>query len=449
MPSKRASTVLIAAFAVISGFVATTAPASAASKEKVLYNFCCANGAIPSGVIFDAAGNLFGTTESGGSLDCGSPGCGTVFELTRREDGKWREKVLYNFCTVQDCADGSVPSGGLIFDTAKNLYGTTIEGGTGACNLPSGGTCGTVFQLTPGGNGHWKEKVLHSFAFDGMDGIYPDGGLILDKAGNLYGTTSEGGTGPCEDDYHDVVGCGTVFQLTPTANGKWAEKVLYSFNDTDGDGPEGLIFDRLGNLYGITGSGGSRGVGAVFELSRGKDGKWREKVLYNFCIASNCADGDVPNGGLIFDAGGNLYGTTYFGGAYGDGTAFRLVPGKNGTWTEKTLHSFNGRDGRNPDAGLILDAEGNLYGMTWVGGASGGDCTLCGTVFKLTRNGGGTWTEKVLHSFTEGRADGILPFGGLIFDAAGHLYGTTAFGGALGGCDGNDIGCGIVFEIKP
>jgi uncharacterized repeat protein (TIGR03803 family) len=318
--------------------------------------------------------------------------------------------------------DGYYPEAGLIVDAAGNLYGTTVAGG--AYNS------GTVFELTPAAGGGWTEKVLYSFSGNGTDGRAPYAGLIFDAAGNLYGTTQYGGT----------YGLGTVFELTPAGGGSWTEKVLYSFsgNGTDGATPEaGLIFDAAGNLYGTTYQGGTYGYGTVFELTPAGGGGWTEQVLHSF--NNNGADGSLPAAGLIFDAAGNLYGTTSYGGTYFYyGTVFELTPAAGGGWTEQVLHSFNnnGTDGITPlSAGLIFDAAGNLYGTTFAGGTYG-----YGTVFELTPAGGGSWTEKVLHNFGNG-TDGAGPLAGLIFDAAGNLYGTT------GG--GSSYGDGTVFELTP
>ncbi len=274
------------------------------------------------------------------------------------------------------------------------------------------------------------EKVL--FNFNRTDGAYTFAGLIFDAAGNLYGTTVGGGTyAYCSDGY----GCGTVFELTPTAGGGWTEQVLYNFgNGTDGVNPyDGLIFDAAGKLYGTTPNGGTYGYGTVFELTPTESGGWTETVLHSFCSQTDCTDGEAPQAGLIFDTLGNLYGSTTAGGTYtsncnyGCGTVFELTPTGGGAWTEQVLHSFgNGTDGYYPFAGLIFDAAGNLYGTTWAGGTYG-----WGTVFELTPTGGG-WTETVLHSFNDNGTDGILPEAGLIFDAIGNLYGTTPSGGAEG-----------------
>ncbi len=231
--------------------------------------------------------------------------------------------------------------------------------------------------------------------------------------------------------------------------GGWTEKVLHNFGDGGNDGylpGSGLIIDAHGNLYGTTAGGGTHGDGTVFELSP-QGGGWTEGVLHSFNF--NGQDGINPYGGLVFDAAGNLYGTTNFGGIhpaclanFGCGTVFELIPVGGGEWTERVLHSFgNGTDGAEPFfTSLIFDTAGNLYGTTNVGGLHG-----YGTVFELVRTQGGGWADRVLHSFGSGD-DGALPFAGVILDGAGNLYGTTQQGGIHTCPVGN---CGTVFEITP
>jgi uncharacterized repeat protein (TIGR03803 family) len=293
---------------------------------------------------------------------------------------------------------------------------------------------GTVFELTPTQRGgSWTETVLHNFTLNGKDGVRPYADLVFDASGNLYGTTVEGGT---HGNY------GTVFELTPTAGGGWTEKILHAFNDNSKDGYNpyaGLVFDASGNLYGTTRYGGAHHGGTVFKLTPKAGGDWTEAVLHNFNL--NGKDGVRPFAALAFDASsGNLYGTTYEGGAHSGGTVFALMPQAGGSWTEKVLHSFNnnGEDGLSPYAGLILDASGNLYGTT-VGGGVGGQ----GTAFELKPKAGGRWTETVLYKFNKlGNGDGMEPYAGLVFDGSGNLYGTTETGGAYDSY-------GTVFELTP
>jgi uncharacterized repeat protein (TIGR03803 family) len=334
--------------------------------------------------------------------------------------------VLYSFCSWTNCTDGRQPQAGLIFDAAGNLYGTTAFGGY--YGLQTG--YGTLFELTPAGGGSWTEQVVHNFNHDFTDGDEPYAGLIVDAAGNLYGTTSGGGT----------IGYGTVFELTPTGGGTWTE-VLHSFGDgTDGLYPwAGLIFDAAGNLYGTTSEGGTYDGGTVFELTPAAGGGWTEKVLHSF---GNGNDGAYPHyAGLIFDAAGNLYGTTSGGGTYGGGTVFELTPAGGGSWTETVLHSFgNGTDGAEPYAGLVFDAVGNLYGTTLGGGTYN-----YGTVFELQTAATYTLTVSTVGNGTVNSTDGFISCPG----TCSHSYppntqvtlnatpsGGWTFSGWSGACSG-------------
>jgi len=352
------------------------------------------------------------------------------------------EQVLYAF---QGSPDGASPSGGLIFDSKGNLYGATPSGGSTSCRYNGDYTgCGMVFELTPDGSGGWTESVLYSFQ-GSSDGGNPDGGVIFDHSGNLYGTTGYGGAN----------NTGTVFELSPNGSGGWTETVLYSFGkyySDDANQPKGLIFDQKGNLYGAAGGGadgcgrGQMGVycGTVFELSPNGSGGWTETVIYTFQPTDA---GWGPNSGLVLDQAGNVYGTT--GATVGSdagGTVFELSPNGGGAWKVSFLYTFQGgNDGVDPYAGMIFDQAGNLYGTTSDGG--GGACAAggCGTVFELTPNGSGGWTESVLYAFSG--TGGYLPETGLIFDQAGNLYGTTEAGG-VGVCS-ESSGCGVVFELSP
>ncbi len=403
------SIAILAIFAVT--LFVTSTYAAAQEQEEVLYSFGGGTDGLQpgAGLIWDAAGNLYGTTPSGGPY-----GGGIVFELTPAAGGGWTEKVLHNFNPFSS-TDGAEPSAGLIFDAAGNLYGTTTYGGTY--------NNGTVFELTRSPHavgGGWTLKLLHSFG-NGTDGVNPTAGLIFDGAGNLYSTTAAGG----------AYNWGTVFELTPAAGGTWTEKVLHNFNynGTDGDNPRAsLIIDAAGNLYGTTFWGGTDDIGTVFELVPMPGGSWTERVLHSFTYSGT--DGAYPYAGLIFDAAGNLYGTTSEGGispgSTGAGAVFELTRSPHavgGGWTEKVLYSFlHDTDGCYPSAGLIFDAAGNLYGTT---PGCGGPYNL-GTVFELTPQGGGGWTMQWVYAFTTG---GACPEAGLIFDAAGNLYGTTVEGG--------------------
>ena len=411
------------------------------SNYQVLHSFCaggypaCTDGDEPNGgLIRDAAGNLYGTTTEGGA----NGGGGTVFKL----DNTGNETVLYSFCADSNCTDGAFPLFiTLTQDTAGNLYGTTSGGGA---NSFSGGT---VFMVDPTGH----ETVLYSFCSVAgcADGQTPYGGVIRDAGGNLYGTTAAGGNPNTLCSNESFSGCGTVFKLDPTGH----ETVLYSFCSVaecaDGYWPgAGLILDASGNLFGTTILGGANGQGTVFKL----DSTGNYTVLYSFCSAALCADGGQP-GGLIQDAVGNLYGmASDFGAGNDGGTVFKLAPPAqpSGAWTLTVLYSFcsaaNCADGDRPFvASLTQDAADNLYGTTTYGGssASGG-----GIVFKLAPpiEPGGAWAESVLYNFcsASGCSDGENPQAGLVQDAAGNLYGTTEYGGNPS-CPNN--GCGTVFKL--
>ena len=398
----------------------------AQSTYSTLYTFTNGkHGATPvSGLVFDHAGNLYGTTVGGGSQNC-EDGCGVVFKLTPSADGSWKESVLHFFAGGQD---GAYPSASLAFDREGNLYGTTANGGSQHCT----NGCGVVFELAPSTDGRWTESVLYSFT-GGLDGALPYSIPALDSAGNLYGTTLFGGDLSCGS----MGACGVVFELTPNPHGAWTERVLHRFrNGWDGSAPvAGVILDAAGNLYGTASLGGVHGWGAVFELMPKSSGTWTEIVLHSF--NDNGKDGVEPYAPLTFDKAGNLYGTTYAGGDRDYGVVFQLSPTTRGRWKETVLHQFTGRnDGDNSSsyAGpLIVDEGGNVYGTTTFAGAG-----RFGVVFRITQNSKGRWDETVLHSFY-GHTAGS-PWAGVIADAAGNLYGTDAGGY-------NDVGS--VFEITP
>ena len=384
-----------------------------ATTYKRLYNFTGGNdGGDPATTLaFDSAGNAYGTTAAGGDFNYG-----TVFMLTP----SGQETVLYSFTGG---GDGLDPHGGVTLDSAGNLYGTTVAGGFGG--VCAGDGCGTVFELTPSGGGHWTETTL--YLFRGLnDGFGPGSGLVFDGAGNLYGTTPDGGA-------HSA---GVVFELSPGAH-NWRYKVIHTFSGGK-DGAVGslgpLVFDAAGSLYGVTELGGTNGAGAVYKLSPTPRGPWKTTVLYDF---KGTPDAGNPYGGLILDKAGNLYGTTYFGGANGMGAVFQLTPGPNGTWQENVLYSFQGgTDGSFPTSTLVFNTAGILYGTTSTGGRPSCDC---GTVFTLTLSAG-SWKEKIVHLFGI-RPDGSSPTYGLTPDRAGNLYGTTPVGGS-----GTQ---GTVFRLTP
>jgi uncharacterized repeat protein (TIGR03803 family) len=406
------------AFTLALALAAAASTAAQAQTYTVLHTFKAeAQGVQPwSGVILDKAGNLYGTTNIGGNLaKCPTyPGCGVVYEL----NPAGKETLLHKFKATPD---GQEPTfGNLLMDAAGDLYGTTALGGTGQAGDISDN--GVVFALKKTKSGGLKESVLHSFPDGSGDGAGPEGSLIEDAAGNLYGTTFAGGT--------SSYSAGTVFKITKTGQ----ESVLHSFTGYDGFGPvAGLVQDAAGNMYGTASSGGSAGWGTVFEISAAGD----FSVLYNF-QGYTTGDGGLASSGqpMVLDSAGNLYGVTWEGGdayacpGFGCGVVFKLDPAGD----ETILHTFVGTDGAAPN-GVILDAAGNLYGTTWAGGSKG-----YGTIFELDSAGNFT----TLYNF-KGGADGASPFGGLTPDNAGNFYGTAYLGGGIKwGCD-----CGVVFKLTP
>lgn len=447
-PSGEACSVSNASGTIATSNITNVAVNCATSSEVVLYDFkggtsdggCYTTaGTLIShaGLVMDSAGNLYGTTQFGGTNNLG-----TVFMLTKGSSGSYTEGVLYSF--RGGSSDGYWPAAGLILDSSGNLYGTTVLGGTGSCTYSQTvASCGTVFKLTKGSGGSYTESLLHSFDGGVSDGATPYSGLIMDSGGNLYGTTGYGGAGSCTDPAQPT-GCGTVFKLAPESGGSYTESLLYSFEGGASDGNEpvaGLIADGGGNLYGTTAIGGSQGCnnfagcGIVFQLAPDGNGTYTESLLYSF--QGLPSDGAWPYG-LIMDSAGNLYGTTGEGGtnSYGTGTVFRLAKSSGGGYTEKLLYSFQAGSpgGFAPEAGLIMDSSGNLYGTTQEGGVKG-----YGAVVELAPGSSGSYSESALYSFQSGTADGALPYAALIMDSGGNLYGTTVMGGA------NDQG--TVFEI--
>jgi uncharacterized repeat protein (TIGR03803 family) len=430
--APRALLVSFATLVGASGFAFSTEPANAAAQT--LYSFCaklgCTDGTGPSAdLIMDSAGNLFGTTLGGGGR-----GSGTVFEVMRNpQTGKWARRIIYSFCAKgYPCSDGTSPAGRLVVDVSGNLYGVTTGGG----NANSGGM---AYELVRNAStDKWTYMPLYPFCMhtNCPDGKAPAAGLTYmgelsgapyDGVSPLYGTTEFGG----------AHGQGLAYRLTPPTNGgKWSFAPIYNFcslaNCADGALPwQSLTMDTRGNLYGVTyGRTDVAQAGLVFELTS-SSGHWTETVLHRFCQAANCTDGRAPNA-LVMDASGGLFGTAYGGGAHGQGLLFKLVPnGVNSAYT--VLYNFCSQsycyDGAAPSSSLMIDAGGNLYGTTYYGGMGQLDRDEIGggTVFR--RSPSGSYT--VLQNFCSvtGCADGEYPNAGVVMDASGALFGTTQLGG--------------------
>jgi uncharacterized repeat protein (TIGR03803 family) len=392
------------------------------STLTVLHNFAGgSDGQYPaSSLIFDTAGNLYGTTMAGGTGPCGG-GCGTVFELTPNGAG-FTESIVYNFQgSAND--DGQNPQGALTADESGNFYGVTSAGGLQGC--------GTVFKLTPASGGGWTESVIYSFCAKGnsSDGAFPTGKLIFDASGNLYGVTAQGGA---------HVG-GVVFQLKPSSR-TWTNAVLYSFPRAgylDGSEPAGIILDAAGNIDGVTLFGGTRfynGAGVVFQLVQNPPGHWTEKVIHRFGI--NGTNLQTPTGGLIFDTSGNLYMTMGRGGRGGAGV-FELSPQSRGGFTGHKLYSFRGSQTLQGYEELVFDSAGNLYSASFAGE---GKCrnSGCGFIYELSP-ASSHWTGARLARMHG--TDGATPIGGVILDSKGNLYGAAFRGGS--------DRSGVVFQITP
>jgi uncharacterized repeat protein (TIGR03803 family) len=395
---------------VLTALFLATAVTLAAAGENVLYSYQTGDGCAPyGGIIADPAGNLFGTTY-GTRVQFG-----TVYELTRGSDGTWTQTVLHTFAGGND---GRNPVEGLVRDQAGNLYGTVPIGGTG--------NSGAVFELSPVSGGGWTWSILYSFS-GGNDGAIPYSTLTLDQAGNLYGTTSQGG----------ATGNGVVYELAHGSSG-WTETVLYAFNGTnDGSWPSGpLTFDQAGNLYGTTTQAGADGWGTAYKLAPTSNG-WTASVLYTF---TGAADGSDPEYGVVRDRNGILYGTATSGGTGESGVVFQLrpnpsaMPGTSNAWSQRVDYAFTGSDdGSGPNEGLAFDSAGNLNGT-----AEGGSDNY-GVVYRMTPGSTG-WQQSVLYTFTGG-ADGGFPESTVLADTNGNLLGTTIAGGANG--------CGVAYQITP
>ena len=433
MNARRTSRTFLAPIA-LAAITFSLALRAQAQTETVLYNFGPGwAGNYPDGtVVLDSAGNIYGSTQFGANC------CGTVYELSPVSGGGWTYKVLKGF---SNSSYGSYVAPTLVRDAAGNLYGTTINGGnmSVSCN---GTGCGVVFQLSPTSSGQWSETVLHTFS-GGPDGGNPFGSLLLGPDGSIYGTTIRGGNDhQCTTKY--IQGCGVVFRLSYGTTG-WRETVLYTLSNAVGSGPNGgLVMDAAGNLYGTT----QGNAPILFELTPTSSGPWTETTLVNFLSTG----WGSPVSGVIADAAGNLYGTAY--GSGGEcpirgscGVVFELSPIAGGGLTQTVLHTFTaGTDFAYPFS-VSMDTAGNLYGVAIYGYSNNTDCgeNGCGGVFELSPSTGGTWTESILHMFTDGADGNPNGLSGVAVDASGNIFGTAAAGGNNTTNCGD--GCGVIFEI--
>jgi len=408
---------------------------AAAQGEKLLYSFTGApDGATPiAGLAADKDANLYGATLSGGNTSYVGSGCGTIFEL-KRTGNSFTESVIRSFGwdPPHRNFDGCAPQGTPVVDRAGNVYGTT---GLGGAYLG-----GTLFVLSPNPSGGWTEKILWNFGgvTNGeQDGKVPISRLTFDSAGNLYSTTFDGGGAV------NSLTCGMVFEMSPSSAG-WNETVLHSFPcenfPRSGWYPAGgVTFDNAGNLYGATTNGGQyaycqSGCGTIFKLE--KAAGWKEQQLYAY---TGLSDGAYPNGDLIFDQAGHIYGTTYQGPGNTGGDVFELADTGTG-WKQEVLYSFtDAADGWVPAAGLAA-WNGHYYGTAAYGQSSAACFPGCGSIFAVTPSANG-WIETVVHVFQGPPTDGANPRSSVIVDPAGRLYGTTEAGGV------NNLGA--VFEVTP
>lgn len=435
--------------------------AASAQTETVMYSFTGASdGSVPNAnMIADSAGNYYGTAFWGGSYNstygCQYYGCGTVFELSPNGLGGWTYNVIYTFTGG---ADGGDPAGALVFDGSGNLYGTTYQGGVPSSDcqsLPVG--CGVVFELSPSGSGPWTQKTLYSF-LGGNDGEFSEAALVFDGAGNLYGTTPLGGAKKeC-----NIYGCGELFKLAPNGSGGWTYSIIHSFsNGKDGGRPESApTLDSAGDIFVTTTQGGGAtacgegGCGTIVEFIPNGSGGYTGKLLHAF---QGGREGQTPEAGLVLDASGNLYGAALEGGyeqgscktVTGCGLIYQLSP-VTGGYKATIIYTFLGRaDGYAPVSTLTLDSSGNLYGTSYGGPAGVGDCGFpCGAIYKLTHGTGGSWTQSVVYAFTGG-AGGDIMQAGVTLNAAGDIFGTTVGGGVENGTNACGNGCGVAYEMVP
>lgn len=394
---------------VILNVIAAFAIGACAQTYTVLHNFGGpGDGSSPSSPLTrDSAGNLYGSTFYGGT----GMG-GVVYELSPSNNGTWSESVLQDFNPA-----GNGPDGPLAIDARGNLYGTTL------------GDEGSIYELSPSGNGLWTLQIIHTFT-GGLDGGDPGSPTLL-NSNEIYTACGTGET-------HHM---GAVLSLNRMSLSYWSEVFLHNFTGgADGENPRTpLTLDSAGNIYGVS-DGGVSNRGVIFEMTPNHNGVgWTKKTLYSFQYPYGTAE--TP---LMFDAAGNLYGVGFEDGSYGYGTVYELTSNPDGGWSHTLLYQFRGLnngDGAYPDGDLVMDAAGNLYGTTDEGGIANYFCSGgCGTIFKLTPSSGGQWTETILYEPTYGSPVGWGP-GGLVGDGAGNLYGLEGQGGQYNG--------GLIFKLTP
>jgi hypothetical protein len=441
--APRAACVVLAALFTLAFTPSLPAQSTSTSSFNVLYSFTGgADGYQPgNGLVFGSGSVLYGTTFRGATVNGYCPaGCGTVFSLTQK-NGSWSLDTIHSFAGYPTDVSNSYAQ--VTLEKNGTIFGTGGSGGAHMCGPQE--PCGGVFKLAPSGD-DWKESVIYNF--NRANGFTPYTALTL-QDGVFYGTTW---FGPASD---GNAGNGTIFSLTSEGKAGWKHVIIHTFEGgSDGAEPYGnLVFDTEGNAYGSTPYGGTANSGDIFELYPSPEGGWTEQILYSF--PTSYVSGAYPST-LILDSKGNLYGVTNTGGqsgtgcgVYDCGTVFELEKLTGGSWQLKTLYEFaGGSDGYSPAAGLVFDAKGNLYGTTLLGGES--SCQFvngapgCGTVFELSPSGSGSWSKKLIYSF-QGSSDGEFPTNGsLIFDSSGNLYGATA-----GNADSGGSGYGTIYQITP
>lgn len=407
--SSKAFPIMVAAFAILSAI-------SVSAKETPIVRFNVENGSQPTNALLaDGHGNFYGVTPHGGNKSCSFQGCGGVFELSPASGGNWTETVIWAF--KGGSSDTAIPVTDLIFDANGNLYG-----GTGGF----GNSFGAIYELSPASGGAWTEKILYHFNSQGYD---PGAKIAFDGQGNLYGSVFE----------TNEVG-GGVFRLSPQTNEIWTETLIHKFTSSNGDGylPRGgVVLDGKGNIYGTTSQGGLQNDGVVYELSPNGNGGFSEAIVFTFTGQST---GSTPYSAPTLDANGDIFGTTIGDGTNFAGLVYELT--RSGVkWTQTVLYNFGGAPDGSDSNGVIFDAKGNLYGTTMAGG-SGCNNPGCGIVYELIPQTTPPWKETILNNF-ESSTDGSISTADVTIDPnTGYIYGTTQYGGTR---DGN----GTVFQIQP